>query len=240
MFQRRISDLVAAVRRSGAPRFTMFCNDREQELARAALSSAGFFDFVWDGGYEGAQRCILCLFDGKRVPAPLCCLRISIADSASSVLTHRDYLGALMGLRISRECIGDIVCRSDGAQVVVTRTASSVILEELHEVGRCSAHVERIECMDPVSHEAKKEQTVTLASLRLDALLSAMLHVSRSQASKLIVSGAVQINHVPKASPGEAVFEEDVFSVRGYGKFKLKQIGAKSRKDRIFVTFQEY
>ena len=240
MFQRRIADLVSAVRRSGASRFTMFCNDREQELAQAALASLSFDGYTWDGGYDGAQGRMLCLAENGNFSAPLCCLELEIQGPSAGELTHRDYLGAIMGLRISCECIGDILCGPDRAQLVVTTAAARVICDDLHEVGRCGVRVRPADAISFCPQPPAAERTVTLASLRLDALIAAMLHVSRSEASRLVVSGSVQINHVLKTSPGEAVYEEDVFSIRGYGKYKLTKVGARSRKDRIFVTFEEY
>lgn len=240
IFQRRVADLAAAVRRTGAPRFSMFCNEREQELARAALAAAGWTQYAWDGGYEGAQRAVLCVFDGAPRPAPVRFLRIDAPAQDAGALTHRDYLGSLMGLRIARECIGDILCGPDGAQLVVMQTVARLVVDELREVGRVGVRVSETDAIVPPDEGERASHTVTLASLRLDALLAAMLHTGRAQASKLIAAGAVMVNHVPRTSPSEAVYEGDVFSVRGHGKYELTQIGAKSRKDRIFVTFTEF
>lgn len=239
IFQRRVADFAAAVRRTGAPRFSMFCNEREQELARAALSASGWTQYAWDGGYEGAQRAVLCVYDGAPRPAPVRCLRIDALEDAGA-LTHRDYLGALMGLRIARECIGDILCGEAGAQLVVLQTVARLVMDELREVGRVHVRVSETDEIVPPAENERKSCTVTLASLRLDALLAAMLHTGRAQAARLIGAGAVMVNHVPKTSPSEAVYEGDVFSVRGHGKYELIQVGAKSRKDRIFVTFTEF
>ena len=64
------------------------------------------------------------------------------------------------------------------------------------------------------------------------AVLAAMMQVSRTQAVQCIRSGAVAINHMPMQSAHADVFENDVFSVRGYGKYKLCTVGGKSRKGR--------
>ena len=239
MFYRQICDRIEAVRRSGAPRFTMFCNEREQELAGAALSSAGCVSYFWDGGYEGAQRRMLCIYESGPRPMPFVRLAIEPGPQASS-LTHRDYLGALMGLKIARECIGDILCSAQGAQLVAASAAAKLILDELTEVGRCRVTVRAIDALTVPERKEGTERTVTLASLRLDSLLAAMLRVSRSEAVRKIVGGSVEINHMHKCDPDEPVYRGDVFSVRGHGRFELTEIGDKSRKGRIFVTFTEF
>ena len=83
-------------------------------------------------------------------------------------------------------------------------------------------------------------QTATVASLRLDAVLAAMLHISRGDAVQLVKSGMVEVNHVSTVSAHYEVFENDVFSIRGRGKYKLCGVGAKSRKGRTFVSYIEY
>ncbi len=83
-------------------------------------------------------------------------------------------------------------------------------------------------------------RTASVASLRLDAVLAAMMQVSRAQAVQCIRSGAVAINHMPVQSAHADVFENDVFSVRGYGKYKLCTVGGKSRKGRTIVSYFQY
>ena len=78
------------------------------------------------------------------------------------------------------------------------------------------------------------------ASLRLDAVLSAMLHVSRGTAAELIEAGRVEINHLPVEKPHTPVYEQDVFTVRGKGRFRLTALPGKSKKDRSIIEFFQY
>ena len=79
-----------------------------------------------------------------------------------------------------------------------------------------------------------------LPSLRADTVLAAMMRTSRSIAAQAIQSGRVEVNHVPLRTAHEDVFEGDIFTVRGVGRYRLVAIGGKSRKDRIFITFYQY
>ena len=80
----------------------------------------------------------------------------------------------------------------------------------------------------------------TVSSLRLDAVLSAMLHVSRGTAAELIEAGRVEINHLPVSSAHAPVYESDVFTVRGKGRFRLTALPGKSKKDRQIIEFFQY
>ena len=87
---------------------------------------------------------------------------------------------------------------------------------------------------------ARRIQTASLASLRLDAALAAMLHCSREEAAQLVRTGRVQANHLEMTSPHAAIYEGDIFTIRGKGRFRLESIGGKSRRDRIFIQYYQY
>lgn len=240
LWLRRVTEWVRQVEYTGKPKATSFLNDREQMLAVSALNKEKWSSYTFFGGYEGADRKILCIYRDEK-PAEFFaakCLSI-VVQQQSFVLTHRDYLGALLSLGITRECIGDILICENGARCFVMNRHIPVVCEELLSVGHYRVCVTQ-EDAEVVALPAGQEYTVSLASLRLDALLAEMIHSSRSNAMQLIRGGAVEINHVPVSKPHEPVYEGDTFSVRGYGKYHLKTIGAQSRKGRTFVSYLQY
>ena len=83
-------------------------------------------------------------------------------------------------------------------------------------------------------------QEATVSSLRADAVLAAMMHTSRSRAADYIAAGRVEVNHLALQAPHAAVYARDVFTVRGVGRYRLTEIGGKSRKDRVFISFFQY
>ena len=74
----------------------------------------------------------------------------------------------------------------------------------------------------------------------LDAVLAAMLRCSRGQASELVTAGRVEINHLPAEKPSAPVYEGDVFTVRGKGRFALTALPGKSKKERLIIEFFQY
>lgn len=241
LFFRRVKELADGARRSGVPRRTAFLSDRQQALAYAALCAAGCDGYHFDGGYPEAERKILFLHGdrGKSDAPPFGCLFVE-AMGRQGALTHRDYLGAFLALGVKRECIGDILPCEAGAYVFLLDTVSPLLREELSSVGRCTVRVREARADELPVQEQRPLRRASVASLRLDALLAAMLHVSRAEAAGLVRSGAVEINHVPTASVHAEVYEDDTFSIRGFGKYHLSEIGSQSRKGRIFVSYFEY
>ena len=80
----------------------------------------------------------------------------------------------------------------------------------------------------------------TVSALRADAVLAAMMHTSRTKAAEYIAAGRVEVNHLPLRTAHEAMYEADIITVRGVGRFRLAEVGGKSKKDRQFISFYQY
>ena len=237
---KHIADLARAAL-YGAPRLTGFLSDREQELAAAAYAKSGAVG-VFFGGYEGAERKLLLLSaEPQEAPQfPLECLSV-LAPHQERALTHRDYLGAVLSLGLRREAVGDLLVSPQGAQIYCTPAAAALIEAELTSVGRCAVQIQRGGEQAAQEHAGQpQEQTVTVPSLRLDAVLAAVLRVSRADAAGLIKTGVVSVNHIETARVHYEVYESDTIRVRGYGKFKVCCVGAQSKKGRTFLTICRY
>ena len=120
--------------------------------------------------------------------------------------------------------------------------AAKLICRELCQAGRTEVSTRLLEPEEIPAFPAPERQllTATVSSLRLDAVLSAMLHVSRGTAAELIEAGRVEINHLPVEKPHAPVYEQDVFTVRGKGRFRLTALPGKSKKDRSIIEFCQY
>ena len=57
---------------------------------------------------------------------------------------------------------------------------------------------------------------------------------------KLIQAGRVEIHHLPTESTHAPVFEGDIFTIRGKGRFALTALLGKTRKDRQIIEFFQY
>lgn len=245
---RHIEDLADAAFSRGIARYSAFLSDREQDLARAALGRVGVRDgWRFDGGWPEAERRVLCLEpEYSYGECPVRCVQLQCrALPGAGLPAHKDYLGSLMGLELRREALGDIVLPADTpgtAYVFALETAGELICRELLQVGRTEVTTTLLS-LDEVPEfpqAERKTQTATVSSLRLDAVLAAMLHCSRGQACEWIAAGRVEINHLPAESAHAPVYEGDVFTVRGKGRFGLTALPGKSKKDRSIIEFFQY
>lgn len=243
LLMRRVQDLCKIAMQRGIARYSSFLSDREQMLALAALNREGCTEYSFEGGYPFAERKLLCIEPaGAFAALPVGCVKIDCLHS-QDFPTHKDYLGAILGLGLERSSVGDIVLDPENpgtAYAFVLDQAAELLCTEMTGVGRFSVHVERFCGKVPVQETERVRQTATVSSLRADAVLAAMLRCSRGQACELVRGGRLEINHVAVNNPHAPVYQGDLFTVRGSGRFRLEEVGGRSKKDRQFITYFQY
>ncbi len=220
-----------------------FLSLREQELARLLFGNVpGLTAF---GGYEDAERKMLIYLpeylteDSLMEDSPVACLRSNFYHTESP--THRDFLGALMGCGIRRECIGDICVGENSCDFFVTQEIAPYLLEQFDSAGRVKLKLTQIPLQQ--AHIPAPEFTEirdTVASLRLDSILSSGFRIGRSLASDLVAAGKAAIDGLPCEKPDKQVVQGMKLSLRGYGKIKLESVGGQTKKGRISVVIHRY
>ncbi len=149
---------------------------------------------------------------------------------------HRDYLGALLALGVRREWVGDLLVDGSTAHVLCLPSVERHLLT-LEKVGRCGVKCEPVPLDAVPSPERKtKAVTFTVQSLRLDAALAGLFHLSRTTAAARIRAGDASLNYEECLRPDATVRAGDVLSLRGYGKGAITETGGQSRKGRLFIS----
>lgn len=241
----KIWDKINAGKRKNIPSNSCFLTPYEQEMARYLFGTAE--GFLYFGGYDEAERKMLVFLPDyldadhlRSEESPIVCLRASYHQDASP-LSHRDILGALMGVGIAREVIGDICVGKECCDFFVTREIAPYLLQNLTEAGRTKLHLEPVPLNQVlISEPETKEIKDTLASLRLDSVISAGFRIGRSQAVQYITAGKAAIDGLPCEKPDKMVSEGMKISVRGQGKIKLRSVNGTTKKGRISVVIDRY
>ena len=158
----------------------------------------------------------------------------------SENLGHRDYLGALLNLGIERSKLGDILLHDGVAYIFVSEALSEFVCEELTRVRNTTVQGMIVESADFIYTPRSEEIRGTVASVRLDSLLSLACNSSRSKLTALIEGGRVYVNGKLITSNGYHVKDDDMISVRGMGRFQYKGILSESKKGRRYVSIYKY
>lgn len=241
-FCRHIADLLSIGSKTDIPKFSGFLTEREQLLAKVQSDIAKTECFFW-GGHGEAVRRMFCSQKADPEDFPLEAVtffcRSSYARSDKDMLSHRDFLGALMSLGIKRDQIGDIAAAEEGAVVFASQNVLPLILGEISKVGRIGVRSERgIKISLP--QQKFEEISLTVSSLRIDALISGVCSLSRDKAASLIKSGGSVVNGIEISSSSANLEEGDVFSVKGYGKFVFSDLGCLTKKGKTRITIKKY
>ena len=146
-----------------------------------------------------------------------------------------------MGFGISRESVGDICAGNGSCDFFVTEEIAPSLLQSFYEVGRVKIRLSRIPLAEAEIPEPEiRELRDTLASLRLDSVISSGFRIGRSLACNYIGSGKAAINGLPCEKADKQVSEGAEISVRGLGKIKLYSVNGQTKKGRISVVIHRY
>ena len=229
------------------PACTSFLSPHEAEAVSRLIAAAGHPRHLFYGGFEGAERRV-CAFlpewmeDGMEAfgeEGTIVALRASWHGGEK--LTHRDFLGALMGMGVTREKVGDLLVSEGSCDILLLREVSGFLLQSMESAGRVKLRLESIALSQVVPPQVQvKTIRDTVAALRLDAVAASGFSISRSKAADLISAGRVNLNWQECQKGDRAVEEGDVISCRGLGKCVVKEVGGRSKKGRIGLVIERY
>ncbi len=226
---------------------TALMDSHEQALAvRTARNAAGVRILMY-GGYEGAERRMLVcipsdipMTDEDAVSGLLTVLRVT-KPAISRELTHRDYLGSILGLGIDRSVTGDILVRDDGADIIIVPEIADFLLKEYRQAGRTVIRTEKVPLSELIIPEMRVQIIRdTVPSARLDSIVSSAFKLSRSKAAEAIRGGIVSLDHIECLKPDARVEEGQTIVLRGRGKAILDEAGGESKKGRTWITIRRF
>lgn len=231
---------------------TDFLDLHEQSLAASVCRKSKGVDTLFWGGYADAERRKLFISpkdyaesdaDIVEMVGAIGAVRIRVVGSGHAVreLSHRDYLGSVLGLGLTRAVIGDILVRPGGADMLISSEIEQYLLSEYSKAGRTYLELESISTEELLMPERRLEVIRdTVPSLRLDNVISTAFRVSRSEATRAISSGLVFVDHTEASHADKRVDEGATLILRGKGKAVLKSIGNESKKGRIWIEINRF
>ncbi len=223
----------------GIPKFVGFLSPQEVSEGLKTLSGCKHGVF---GGYEGAERSYIGIFpdwcDGADDIYPI--IPITFTYREIDQLSHRDFLGSVMALGLQRSSVGDILIEKGRAVMFVSEEIADYILTQLSKVGRVGVNLFKGYNGELPEMRGFKEESATVASLRLDCVVGALTGKSRSTASELISAGLVSVNSIQAGKVTMSIEDRDVLSIRGYGRFGIVSGNEFSKKGRIILRWKKY
>lgn len=226
---------------SGRRIYTRFLSPREQMYVTERFSP--YVNVISNGGYDDAERRIVCFspVDTYETDFDYETVALCVRTKNRTVLSHRDYLGAVLSLGIKRELVGDIVICDDRAVVFCHGEIADYIEYNLSRIANLSVAVEAADISSVELPQRKfKEKSLTVSSMRLDCVLSAAANKSRTVSAELIEKGLVCVNYDVIKNASRTVADGDVLSVRGIGKMIVRTDMSLTKKGKYHIEIKQY
>lgn len=236
MFIARLQDQFDFVEQRQMPVLTSFLTPVKQRIMMQQAPKNLFISFY--GGYKHAIRKMACIQTMDLEPNYDYVILKSIYTPQKRSCTHKDVLGALMHLGLQRNQLGDIFVDDTQILLVCKEGLAEFICRECHKIA--NVFVDFKEDYSVVFPAAAAEiVTVHVASLRMDAIIAALAHCSRSKAVDLLKSGWVKLNDVV-LEENDRLCNNDYVSIRKTGRFQFLGVESRTRKDRLILRFEKY
>lgn len=225
---------------------TDFLNEYEQILIKELLQKIKFKNYILYGGYKNAERKVIVFYPEKLEfvednKERICknvleIIKIKIPNELNGIYNHKNYLGMIMKLGVKREKVGDILVRSNGADIIILPNISkflSLNLSSLTRLKKAIIEKDSIENLEVIESKTEKYKII-VSSLRLDLIVSELVRKSRNRAKEFIINERVFINHKNETKLTKEVKEKDIITVRGKGRFRISKILGKTRKRKNY------
>ena len=238
---KRLQELSSRSYNRGIFVFSDFLNMYEQDLLFSHIHTP----FSLFGGYEGAER-QLAVFGSEEefgfweAPPVKCILVSPVMQKFADDLSHRDFLGSVMGLGIKRDAIGDIIIKNNTGYVFCLDTVAEYIAENLKKVCHTTVKCEITKEVPSEVNPELEEKIIIAASERLDVIIAEIYNLSRSESNTLFTAKKVFVNGKLTENNSQKIKTDDVVSVRGYGRFTHCEILGETKKGRLKAKVEVY
>ena len=156
-------------------------------------------------------------------------------------IRHQDILGSLFALNIDSSYFGDIVLYNDYYYVFVSEDLALYIKDNLKMVGNKKVSLEEVDLRVLDNYERNyEEKEIIVSSLRIDNIISGIINTSRKVALDKIKNKEVIVNYDVMNKNSYILKENDIFSIRRYGKYKFVGIVKSTKKNNFIVRYLKY
>ncbi|MCI6188681.1 MAG: YlmH/Sll1252 family protein [Clostridium sp.] len=191
------------------------------------------------GGFKDCERRMISFNNIYDSPYPIKLLKIE-SSSKFDNLCHRDYLGAVLGLGIRRNKIGDLLLKENACYLTVCEEITEFLADNLNLVGKAPCKVTILENNFEDLVPNFKQEIILVQSLRIDSIVSKLIGISRSKAQSIIEEGMVLLDYNKVKDKSKEVEIEGRITIKGHGKYILDEIIGNSKSGKFKVLVRKY
>ena len=230
--------------------YTDFLDMYQVSLVENFFRKIKFKNYKLYGGYEEAERKVAIIYPEKydeemikkNYNKILKVVKIILPEEEKGKYSHRNYLGGIVKIGLKREKVGDIVVSKKGAEIITLTEFSKILLQQLPSLTRfenskiIEKEIDKLEIQEVNIEEVK----IIVPSLRMDNIVSDLIRTSRNKAVEVIKQERVFVNGQNETKPSKLIKIGDKITVRGKGRFVVKQIEGTTRSGRTVLVIEKF
>jgi RNA-binding protein YlmH len=226
-------------------KLTDFLDPRQAFIVSALANRSQDVHIRFDGGHMQAERKRAYIAPAYRAldmeDMGISLISVTSLDNKLKDLDHGDYMGSILAIGIKRDKVGDIYVNDQGCQFLVATEVADYMRLNLQQVHRVHVQTMQFPLEQLVPVKTKLEEvSLSVASLRLDGIVSDVYHLSRAKILIPIKAGRCKVNWKQEEDPSKPLKSGDVISLQGFGRFQVLEVEGITKKGRYRVKVGKY
>ncbi len=198
--------------------YTNFLNRKEFQIIKKQLKSCEYNVYEL---YKESSKIILY---NKKIPN-IAILKID----CNNKLKHQSIMGTIYSLGLNDDVFGDIIYYEDSFYIFVLPIIKNYLIQNMIMVEKNKVNLREVDLNISLNFKINYEvKNYIVSSLRIDNIISSIIGDSRNGVLDKFKNKEIIINYNENIKPSYTLKENDIFSIRKYGKYKFKGIVKKS------------
>lgn len=157
------------------------------------------------------------------------------------VFRHQDILGSIFSLNIEKCVFGDIIIDDNNYYFYLLESMKDYFLTNFNKIKNNYIELEELDINTLKDYKRKyQELELIIKSERIDTIVSNITNTSRNKVKDKFKNKEVILNYEVLTNPSYLLKEEDIFSIRKYGKFKYIGKIKQTKKNNYIVKLHKY
>lgn len=156
-------------------------------------------------------------------------------------LEHREILGTIFSLGLDSSMFGDIVIYNNHYYIYVLNEIKEYFINNLILINKNKVKLEirDIDTLKEYQREYKKIEIIT-SSERIDTVIAHLIGTNRNKIKDLMKDKDIILNYEVLTNCSKRFIENDVFSIRKYGKYKYIGIIKNTKSNNLVIQIDKY
>lgn len=156
-------------------------------------------------------------------------------------LRHQDILGTLYSLNISDEMFGDVIVNNDKYFIIILEDVENYIKSNLISIKNINVSLveKNNNCLENYKQKFCEYELI-VSSIRIDNVVSKIVNTSRNNINLLFKNKDIMLNYNVVTKCTYMLKENDIFSIRKFGKYKYVGIINNTKKGNYIIKYLKY